>query len=298
MDRISKTLKGADPLKGADFSSIEWLIKKAQEDKTPIEHLKMGTVPLAIYLTQIQRLKTLQIFAELGLNLHALDHNDNNALHWAAERGALNLSKYLIQQGLSVHHNNKYGHQPMGCAAGGRKKTVNSAKIIALFLKEGANINHRSEVKGSRQHYTALEWAIDSCNINALSFLLQQPTLHLHNVNGKGQSALELSFRPEGFESFKCIVEQPQFSAQELQKKDQAGLTPFEKARKNHLLAHVAYFEGPGFALLEKSLIEASLTSSASSILNASHLSHTSDDGDTETSSPTRQKRRFSQKTL
>lgn len=240
--------------------------------------------PFIIHLVETPRVKIAitKILAQHGLNLQALSHDGGNAIHTAIRKlplvetqKILDTIEFLIEQGVSVHQATPQGHQPFVTAAATKRSAHTSIQIMALLLKAGADINHRSieGEKGTSQQYGALQWCIRNDSPAILDFLLRQPEIIISHRDEQGDSPLQLTLH-HGFEKFRSfikIIEHPAFNVDDLQIKDPEGLTPLERARKHQLREHLNYLEGPGLARIEQHALRQSTPQPSSASQTTPH---------------------------
>ncbi len=87
--------------------------------------------------------KVKQLIAQ-GMSPNAQDSSDKfrgTALHWAAEKGHIDIVKYLLEQGTKVDSRDKDGMTPLMWVA----NNPEGKKMMQLLLDKGANIDARSK---------------------------------------------------------------------------------------------------------------------------------------------------------
>lgn len=216
-------------------------VEAAKEQGASLDGLMAGKLPMVIYLIQQSRWKSIQILAELGLNLHATDHANNNALHYSAKKPE-KYTSFFIKQGVSVHQRNKMGQQPLALTCDYldsfsevldiNKRLPNLKALIAA----GANINDINPVEGYHKGRTALGGAIELGPeaLELVECLMQQPELEIHNVNGKLDSALHLAAIQGRLKIAQYLMNTGRF---DLDQVNDQGLTALDVARKNRAVA-------------------------------------------------------------
>lgn len=68
------------------LETLKKRVEEAQHKGEDISNLMKGNRPMVLYLIQENQLESIKILADLGLNLHATDSRNNNALHYCAQK--------------------------------------------------------------------------------------------------------------------------------------------------------------------------------------------------------------------
>lgn len=89
-----------------------------------------------------QDIVKMLIHKDIDVNL--CDSKGQTALHHAASKGLFEISKLLLEHGgdLSIH--DEYGNQPLWTAVFNVKKDLTGLNVVELFLKNGADKNHKN----------------------------------------------------------------------------------------------------------------------------------------------------------
>ncbi len=80
---------------------------------------------------------------ELGVDVNAIDHEGNTALHMAASRGDTESVLFLVSRGADVTRVNREGNTTADMANGPVQRTQPYPETLALLMKLGAKNNHR-----------------------------------------------------------------------------------------------------------------------------------------------------------
>ncbi|MFN2445478.1 MAG: ankyrin repeat domain-containing protein, partial [Vicinamibacterales bacterium] len=80
---------------------------------------------------------------ELGVDVNAVDHEGNTALHHAAARGDVEMISYLVAKGANVHVVNREGQTTADMANGPVQRTQPYPDAVALLEKLGSKNNHK-----------------------------------------------------------------------------------------------------------------------------------------------------------
>lgn len=220
-----------------ELENMKTHIEEAKNLGVSIYGLKSDKLPMVLYLIQESRLKSIQILAKFGLNLHAKDNRRHNALHYCAQKSNEYLS-FFIQQGVSVHQRNDTGYQPLAVACcnsslGNIGSDVN-ARIsnIKSLLEAGADINDANPVEDYYKGLTALQRAIAPQTdwLPILDFLLQQPELEIHKVNERNDSALHCAVAWGNIEMTRYLINTGRF---DLEQMNDQGFTAMDVARRS-----------------------------------------------------------------
>lgn len=260
-----------------ELAIMKALVEKAKNKGADIYNLKLGKFPMVMHLIQQDRLKSIKILMELGLNMHATCPRNNNALHFSAQKNNKYIS-FFIKQGVNVHHRNDIGFQPLALACNNLSivNTSSDANTRISNLKSlidaGANINDINPVKWYPKGRTALEWAItpQSDTLLLLDFLMQQPELEIRNVNGRNDSALHIGAAQQNLEMIQYLIKTGRF---DLDQVNDQGLTALDVARRNGANrgagAVVKYLNSIYAAWAEKKELDAITSLPAKSMANA-----------------------------
>lgn len=210
-------------------------IQSNKENGADIYNMMAGKLPMVLHLIQGNRLKSIKILADLGLNLNATDNRNNNALHYSAQKDNKYVS-FFIQQGVDVHHRNRIGCQPLAltCSHASIVNPSLNARVSNLksMIDAGANINDINPVEGDYKGRAALSWVLspEPNMLPVLDFLMRQPNLEIHNVNGEGDSALHLAVARGNLEMTQYLIDTGRF---DLDQVNGQGFTALDVARRN-----------------------------------------------------------------
>lgn len=249
--------------------------KRVEDDKKKganIYNMMVDRFPMVLYLIKENRLKSIKILADLGLNMHAVDNNNNNALHYcASDITPPEYISFFIQQGVDVHHRNHMGCQPLALASGSVSayNPVSDARIsnIKSLMEAGANVNDRNPVEGYYKGRMALSSIISlhPGMLKVLDFLMRQPEVEIHDVNGEGDSALHLAAARGSLEMTQYLINTGRFDLDQVNGQGLTALDVAKRTKRNgvsHGNSHgakkvIAYLRPIYAALAEQKELEA-----------------------------------------
>lgn len=81
-----------------------------------------------------------------GIDVNNQDKKGNTALHYCAEYHQYEIAKYILQHNGQLNISDKYGNEPLWVAAINVRKDLTGLDIVELFLKNGADKNHKNNV--------------------------------------------------------------------------------------------------------------------------------------------------------
>ena len=102
------------------------------------------TETLFAYLTVDDMVAAAQLLAHEPALIHARDGQAWTPLHYAADRGRLDLMVWLLAHGADVHAATSEGETPLFFAANPAKVDGNTAACIRLLVGAGAAMDHRN----------------------------------------------------------------------------------------------------------------------------------------------------------
>ncbi|XP_030213255.1 60 kDa lysophospholipase [Gadus morhua] len=94
------------------------------------------TPPLACAAAKIGDVEALKSIQEMGSNLSVGDYDGRTPLHIAASEGHLKVVQYLLDQGSTIHSQDRYGDTPLSNAVRFRRKD-----IVMVLRKGGAHLS-------------------------------------------------------------------------------------------------------------------------------------------------------------
>jgi ankyrin repeat protein len=122
----------------------------------------------------------IKIFADNGADINLKGDDMLSALHLAAQKGDINVCKYLIEQGMNVKdRNNKYGRTVLHSALMPRRGI--DTELLKLLLEKGAGINDK-DAAGA----TALLYACGWLDFGVCKYLIENGAdIKAKSNNGK-----------------------------------------------------------------------------------------------------------------
>ena len=121
-----------------------------------------------------------------GVDVNSQDKNKNTPLHFAVQKGFVEIVKFLLDNGTNIHARTDIGYTPLHGA--------NTLEIAAMLIEEGANVN----AKGNKNKFTPLFTVKDvevgkllidkGANVNALDWA-GRVSLHWFAIWGNVQMA-------------------------------------------------------------------------------------------------------------
>ena len=134
-----------DAVEKNDLTRVKQLLNEgANIDKT--DEFGYSSLHLASYkgLNEMARL-----LIDSDINVDIKDKNGQTALHYVALNNQFDLAELLLEKGANLTEEDVYGNQPLWTAVFNDKGRNDRIDIIKLFLKYGADINHKNKVDKS-----------------------------------------------------------------------------------------------------------------------------------------------------
>ncbi|MHA7840678.1 MAG: ankyrin repeat domain-containing protein [Gammaproteobacteria bacterium] len=207
-----------------DRGDIERVKQLLETDNTLLEKPNKQQLTPFLYAAKKGQLEVLQLLQEKGANIHAMDEDGNNALHWAsllsgdvltvawllelkkdeiessgvygrtaflcaAQKGQLEVLKLLKEKGANIHAVNKYGNNALYLAS---LYSDDVSTVGWLLTLEGCDIDSRGQFGR-----TAFLLAAQKGQLEILQ-LLQEKGANIHAVDENGDNALHLGLLYSG----------------------------------------------------------------------------------------------------
>lgn len=106
---------------------------------------KYGSSALHVAISK-KSIPMANILIGLGINLNIQNKEGKTSLQLAAEYNLIEIAEVLLEKKADLSIQDKYGNQPLWTAVFNDKGKNERIKMINLFLKNGADINHRNNV--------------------------------------------------------------------------------------------------------------------------------------------------------
>ena len=104
----------------------------------------------AIHIAMVKNLPDMvKILIDSGINLNLQNNEGITGLHCAAIYNNFSLADLLLRHGADLSIEDKYGNQPLWTATFNDKGRNERREMIKLFLKYGADVNHKNNVDKS-----------------------------------------------------------------------------------------------------------------------------------------------------
>lgn len=232
---------GADPEESSDQSS-DFPLKVAAE-RGFVEILPLlvaagaevdrpgynGTTPLAAACLRghLQNVKTL---LHVGAELERGDDFGYTPLFWAVVGGHLELVRYLVAQGASFLRAGQRGDTPLYRAVSSCSHPQ-SPEILAFFLEQGADPNHRGPHGTSLLMAAALDGRLESVDV------LLKAGADMRACTDRGEQIMHLLCRSS--KEHPAVVERLLRAGAELNRPDAEGCGILQRAAQRGLLATV-----------------------------------------------------------
>jgi uncharacterized protein len=101
----------------------------------------------AIHTAMVKNLPGMaKILIDSGINLNLQNNEGITSLHCAAIYNNFSLADLLLRHGADLSIEDKYGNQPLWTATFNDKGRNERREMIKLFLKYGADVNHKNNV--------------------------------------------------------------------------------------------------------------------------------------------------------
>ena len=91
----------------------------------------------------------VKLLIDTGVSLNMQTKDGLTSLHYAAEYSKVELAELMLKNGADLSIQDKYGNQPLWTATFNDKGRNDRREIIKLFLKYGADVNHKNNVNKS-----------------------------------------------------------------------------------------------------------------------------------------------------
>ena len=86
----------------------------------------------------------VKLLIQKYIDVNLSDAKGQTALHHAASKGLFEISSLLLENGGDLSIQDEYGNQPLWTAVFNVKKDLTGLNVVELFLKNGANKNHKN----------------------------------------------------------------------------------------------------------------------------------------------------------
>ncbi|WP_214073230.1 ankyrin repeat domain-containing protein [Mucilaginibacter sp. dw_454] len=84
-----------------------------------------------------------------GIDVNIQDIKKNTALHYCAVYNQYEIAKYILEYNGKLNIQDKYGNEPLWTAVFNVRKDLTGMDVLELFLKNGADKNHKNKVDKS-----------------------------------------------------------------------------------------------------------------------------------------------------
>ena len=98
----------------------------------------------------------VKLLIDSGININIQNKDGKTSLHYVAEYDSVSLAKVLLENGADLSIQDKYGNQPLWTAVFNDKGRNDRRDLIKLFLKYGADVNHKNNVDKSPKDIVAI----------------------------------------------------------------------------------------------------------------------------------------------
>ena len=88
-------------------------------------------------------IKSLKELIESGLDIDGTDYNHLTALSYAAQRGRIEMAKFLLEKGANIEFRDPYGNTPLLNACSRFKEYGD--EMIHLLISYGADVNAEND---------------------------------------------------------------------------------------------------------------------------------------------------------
>lgn len=101
----------------------------------------------ALHLASFKGLNEMAILLiDRGIDVNSKDKNGQTILHYAALNNQLAVANAALNKGASLGIEDAHGNEPLWTAVFNDKGRNDRIEIIELFLKHGADVNHKNKV--------------------------------------------------------------------------------------------------------------------------------------------------------
>lgn len=100
----------------------------------------------ALHLAVLKKnIEIVKLLIRSGWNVNSLNKKGKSPLHYAADLNLIDISKILIENNADIAVTDIYGNQPLWTAVfNAADGDIKKLPIVELFIKEGANKNHKN----------------------------------------------------------------------------------------------------------------------------------------------------------
>jgi serine/threonine-protein phosphatase 6 regulatory ankyrin repeat subunit B len=156
--------------------------------KTTLGETVLHLVSRGEYYSQDHGAGITRLLLEHGVDLDVQNKFLDTALHWAADKGRLEITQLLLDHGANPNLASERGLRPLDIVVsnGQYNSQERAVDIAQLLLERGVDVN-----APQKNGWTALHWAAFSGNVKAAQLLLD----HGANANletDKGETALHI----------------------------------------------------------------------------------------------------------
>ena len=101
----------------------------------------------ALHIASFKALDEMAIFLiSKGIDLNIQDKNGQTILHYTALNNQLSIANAALNLGASLSIEDAHGNEPLWTAVFNDKGRNDRIEMIELFLRHGADVNHRNKV--------------------------------------------------------------------------------------------------------------------------------------------------------
>lgn len=141
------------------------------------------------------------LLAQPGNDVGKLTHDSRTYLHWAANRGNVEVMEYLVSKGAKATIEDSHGSTPLNFAAGGGQQNT---KVYDICLASGADLKKDLDQNGAN----ALLLAISGDKDLILTKYFISKGLDINSKDAAGNNAFSYAARSGNIEMLKTLLKQ------------------------------------------------------------------------------------------
>ncbi|WP_031526414.1 ankyrin repeat domain-containing protein [Dyadobacter crusticola] len=181
-----------------DVNTVKAEIQKGAD---PAQLNPMSFDPVVMAINSGAPQQTIEfLLAQPGNTVDKLTHDGRTYLHWAANRGNVEIMEYLVSKGAKADVIDSHGSTPLNFAAGGGQ--VNT-KIYEICIANGANLKKDLNHDGAN----ALLLAVANDKDLTLTNYFVSKGLDLKSTDAAGNNAFSYAARGGNIEVLKALLQ-------------------------------------------------------------------------------------------
>ncbi len=119
--------------------------KQIMKDKSLLEETNLSGASLLQIAVAQGNLDLVIFLIENDVDVNHQDKKGNTALHYCPEYYQFEIAEYILEHNGKLNISDKFGNEPLWTAAVNVNKDLKGLDVVELFLKNGADPNHKNK---------------------------------------------------------------------------------------------------------------------------------------------------------